>query len=208
MSAHFSCMFYSFFICLLTSSPVLMHHLPFLSLCLPPYKSARCTSPLCFGLSHWDFTPTCWGGGAFSLLWQTPGVTRIAFQAITSKAELWEGNERREVREWEREGQRTFHPSLRRLPVTPPPPRGRIESDRVDMQPEAHHAQFGVRAVATVACSCAIISATIRQKPDTEHRWKLWPSDWYSKSQTPVTFSKHWLLNMICTFTYQSAARG
>lgn len=114
----------------------LMHRLPFLSLCLLPYKSARCTSSLCFSLSHWDFTPTCWGGGgAFSLLRQTPGVTRIVFQAITSKAEPWEGNERREVREWEREGQRNLNPSPRRLLVNSPPPHGIIESDGACTQP-------------------------------------------------------------------------
>lgn len=86
------------------------------------------------------------GGGAFSLLRQTPGVTRIVFQAITSKAEPWEGNERREVREWEREGQRTLNPSLRRLLVNSPPPHGIIESD-------------GARAQPTTPCSGSELSA-------------------------------------------------
>lgn len=39
------------------------------------------------------------------------------FQAITSKAEPREGNERRAVREWKGEGERNGHPSLFGLPV-------------------------------------------------------------------------------------------
>lgn len=144
-----------------------MHRLPFLSLCLPPYKSARCTSPLCFSLSHWDFTPTCMGGGvAFSLLRQTPGVTRIVFQAITSKAEPWEGNERREVREWESEGQRTLNPSLRRLLVNSPPPHAIIESDGACAQPTTPCS--GVRALSYAAICCTVISAPLRQEQDTQ----------------------------------------
>lgn len=61
------------------------------------------------------------GRDAFPLLWQTLGETHIVFQAISNKTEPWEGNEMREVREWERGGQRTFHPSLCRLLVSPPP---------------------------------------------------------------------------------------
>lgn len=97
------------------------------------------------------------GRGAFLLLWQTPGETHIAFQATTRKAKPWEGNEMREVREWERWGQRTFHPSLRRLPVSPPPPHSPTEIVRADVESGAYHTRLGLRAVVILASGGVII---------------------------------------------------
>lgn len=143
MPAHFFCMFYSFFICLLTSSPPSLNAPSPFSISLPstflissPHKSSMLW-PVTL-----RFCSYLLGRDAFALLWQTPGEPHLVFQAITSKAEPWEGNEMREVREWERGGQRTFHPSLCRLPVGPPPPHSQTESGRADVESGAYPTQL------------------------------------------------------------------
>lgn len=70
----------------------------------------------------------------------------------------------REVREWERGGQRTFHPSLCRLPVSHPPPHSQPKSVRADVESRAYHTQLGLRAVVSVAICGIIIWSTIREK--------------------------------------------
>lgn len=136
------------------------------------------------------------GRETFSLLWQTPDEPHLIFPAITSKAGPWEGNEMREVREWERGGQRTFHPSLCRLPVGPPPPHSQTESVRADVESGAYHTQLGLTAALTVAICGVIISSTIGEKQDPGRKAVERPNNQTSPRicthtfQTPITVSE------------------
>lgn len=68
VTAHISCMFYSSFIHPSFFLSLILGALsPLASLGLPPYKSACCTSPLCFSLSDWDFTLAGYGMPSLSL---------------------------------------------------------------------------------------------------------------------------------------------
>lgn len=145
MTAHLSCMFYSFFhlfavFLLRTDSQydVLPLHLLAFFLKISSLQKSSLLQLVRLRLYSGLL------GDDFLLSRQTPGYTHIVFLAITSKAEPWEGNESSVAGERKGEGQRNDHASLQALGT--PCQFSETLSNKADMQSEACHAQVVVRA--------------------------------------------------------------